>query len=76
VPGAATAYRRGTRIAFRDPLAVGDLAVDGADLIESGVPAGPAIGATLKRLLDIVIEDPSQNQRDALMAIVRSSHSG
>lgn len=62
-------YRRGTKIAFRDPLSVGDLAVDGGDLMELGVPAGPTIGATLRRLLDVVIDDPSKNQRDTLLAI-------
>ncbi len=62
-------YRRGTKIAFRDPLAVGDLAIDGGDLMELGVPAGPTIGTTLRRLLEVVIEDPSKNQRDTLLAI-------
>ena len=62
-------YRRGTKIAYRDPLSVGDLAVDGGDLMELGVPAGPTIGATLRRLLDIVIDDPSKNQRDTLLAV-------
>src|SRR5688572_916827 len=62
-------YRRGTKIAYSDPLSVGDLAVDGGDLMELGLTAGPTIGATLRRLLDIVIEDPSKNQRDTLLAI-------
>ena len=62
-------YRRGTKIAFRDPLSIGDLAVDGSDLMDLGVPAGPTIGATLRRLLDIVIDDPSKNQRDTLLTI-------
>ena len=62
-------YRRGTAIAFRDPLSVGDLAVDGGDLMELGIPAGPAIGITLRRLLDVVLDDPSKNQRDTLLAI-------
>jgi tRNA nucleotidyltransferase/poly(A) polymerase len=66
-------YRRGTKIAFRDPLSVGDLAVDGADLMELGIPAGPSIGTTLRRLLDIVIEDPTKNQRDTLLAIAKTS---
>ena len=48
---------------------MGDLAVDGGDLMEIGIPAGPTIGATLRRLLEIVIDDPSKNQRDTLLAI-------
>jgi tRNA nucleotidyltransferase (CCA-adding enzyme) len=64
-------YRRGTKIAFRDPLSIGDLVLDGSDLMELGVPAGPTIGTTLRRLLDVVIDDPSKNQRDTLLAIAR-----
>jgi tRNA nucleotidyltransferase (CCA-adding enzyme) len=71
-PGLVTAYRRGTAIAYRDPLAIADLAIDGADLMEHGVPAGPEIGATLRRLLAVVIEDPSRNRRDELLALARS----
>jgi hypothetical protein len=69
---ATSAYRRGTRIAFRDPLSIGDLAIDGSDLMELGIPAGPAIGATLRRLLDVVIDDPSKNQRDTLLKLAGS----
>jgi len=64
-----SAYRRGTKIAFHDPLSIGDLAIDGNDLMEHGFHAGPAIGETLRRLLDVVIEDPSKNQRDTLLAL-------
>jgi tRNA nucleotidyltransferase (CCA-adding enzyme) len=65
----ATAYGRGTRIAYRDPLSVGDLAIDGNDLMELGFHPGPAIGETLRKLLDVVIDDPSKNQRDTLLAL-------
>jgi tRNA nucleotidyltransferase (CCA-adding enzyme) len=65
-------YRRGVKIAFRDPLSIGDLAIDGSDLIELGIPAGPAIGTTLRRLLDVVVDDPSKNQRDTLLALART----
>lgn len=44
-----------------------DLAVNGKDIIGLGVPAGPQIGEILKGLLDIVIEDPSMNSREALL---------
>ena len=43
------------------------LAVTGADLIESGMEPGKAIGETLNRLLDLVIEHPEYNQKDILM---------
>jgi tRNA nucleotidyltransferase (CCA-adding enzyme) len=63
-------YRRGARIAFRDPIELADLAVDGDDLRVAGVANGPAIGKWLQRLMDIVIEDPSQNQRGILLGLV------
>jgi tRNA nucleotidyltransferase (CCA-adding enzyme) len=71
--GIANLYRRITTIAWRDPLSVGDLAIDGGDLMEAGIPAGPAVGATLRRLLDAVIDDPACNTRDTLLARARSN---
>jgi len=54
-----------------DPLRLGDLAVNGADLIAAGVPEGPAIGETLRRLLALVLEDPERNTRESLLAAAR-----
>ena len=73
VPGVAAAYRRGTTIAYRDPLSTADLAIDGSDLMEIGIPAGPAIGTVLRRLLELVIEDPSRNTREFLLAEARQT---
>jgi len=66
----ASAFRRAMRIAFRDPVEIGDLAVDGDDLLAAGVAAGPEIRAVLERLLDDVLDDPARNTRDALLARV------
>jgi tRNA nucleotidyltransferase (CCA-adding enzyme) len=66
----AALYRRGLRIAFRDPLELADLAVDGDDLRAAGVGGGPAIGRWLQRLLDMVIDDPEKNQRRVLLDVV------
>lgn len=63
-------YRRALRIAWRDPLTIADLAVDGEDLRAAGVGAGRAIGDTLSALLEAVLDDPTQNTRDALLARV------
>ncbi len=60
-------YRRAMRIAWRDPITLGDLAIDGDDLREVGIRNGPEIGATLERLLDLVLEDPTRNTREALL---------
>ena len=54
------------------PLAMGDLAVTGDDLIASGVPKGPAIGTTLRALLDHVLETPADNVRERLLALART----
>jgi tRNA nucleotidyltransferase (CCA-adding enzyme) len=64
-------YRRALRSAFRDPLTLGDLAVDGEDLRRAGVPAGKAMGETLQRLLDAVLADPTRNTHEALLALAR-----
>ena len=71
-PKIAQVYRRMVRVVYRDPLTVTDLAIDGSDLMDAGVPAGPAIGKTLRRLLDVVIEDPTRNTRDILLELASS----
>ncbi|HEY3288482.1 MAG TPA: CCA tRNA nucleotidyltransferase [Gemmatimonadaceae bacterium] len=70
-PKVQSAYRRLVRIAYRDPIEIGDLQVDGEDLAAAGVPKGPALGSTLRRLLDTVIENPARNSREELMRIAR-----
>jgi len=61
-------YRRAMRIAWRDPITLGDLAIDGDDLRGVGIRNGPEVGATLKRLLEQVLADPSRNTRESLLA--------
>jgi tRNA nucleotidyltransferase (CCA-adding enzyme) len=43
------------------PLAPGELAISGRDLIRAGHRPGPAFGTVLSRLLDEVLADPSLN---------------
>ncbi|MDX2184382.1 MAG: CCA tRNA nucleotidyltransferase [Gemmatimonadaceae bacterium] len=62
-------YARAAHIAWRDPIELADLAVDGEDLRRVGVPPGPALGRTLRLLLDAVVEDPARNTREALLAL-------
>lgn len=51
------------------PLELRDLAVRGDDLIEHlRMTPGPELGALLDRLLGLVIADPAQNTRAALLA--------
>jgi len=56
--------------AAKDPLALKDLAVTGDDLIAAGVRPGPEVGETLARLLGDVLEDPTRNTREQLLARV------
>ncbi len=48
-------------------LTLKGLAVDGGDLIAAGMQPGPALGKTLKGLLDIVLEDPQKNEKEYLL---------
>ena len=56
----------------RPPLGTKDLAVGGADLMkELGLESGPEIGRILKTLLDKVLEDPGNNDREILLDLAR-----
>ena len=44
------------------------LAVNGRDLMEAGIPSGRQIGVVLEGLLEAVIEEPSLNSRETLLA--------
>lgn len=48
-----------------------DLAANGKDLAEIGIPKGPQMGIILNELLETVFDDPDQNQKDQLLAIAR-----
>ena len=47
-----------------------DLAIGGEDLIAAGIPQGPAVGRTLRKLLGEVIDGHLPNERAALLAAV------
>ncbi len=58
---------------YKETLALGhcvslkDLAVTGSDLIAAGMTPGKEIGETLRRLLDLVIEEPELNTKEELL---------
>jgi tRNA nucleotidyltransferase (CCA-adding enzyme) len=64
----ASMYRRAVRIAYRDPIEVTDLAISGTDLERIGI-TGPAVGRTLRALLEKVINDPAVNTHERLLAL-------
>jgi len=55
----------------QEALTIADLAIGGRDLIELGVPEGKEIGDVLKKLLDIVLENPELNDREKLFEQAR-----
>ena len=63
--------RRAMVIAFRDPIEIADLAVDGDDLRRAGFAAGPVLGKILSALVEWVIEDPARNVPDRLLERAR-----
>jgi tRNA nucleotidyltransferase (CCA-adding enzyme) len=68
----ASSYRRAVRIAYRDPIELADLAVDGEDLLREAIARGPTLGKILRALLEWVVDDPARNTRDELMR--RAAH--
>ncbi len=58
-----------------DALTVGDLAVNGGDLMqELGLAPGPEVGRILNALVERVLEQPSLNRRGVLLREARKLH--
>jgi len=47
------------------------LAVTGKDVIALGIPAGPKVGEVLKELLELVLDDPSKNEKEYLISQIK-----
>lgn len=59
-------------LARQEALHIRDLKVDGHDVIAvRGVAPGRAVGESLKRLLEMVLEDPALNEREVLLGKLR-----
>jgi len=54
-------------IAKNECVCLKDLAVNGKDLIDAGVEAGPGLGRILEEMLADVIEEPSHNDKNYLL---------
>lgn len=52
-------------------IAIRDLAVNGRDLIQAGIKAGPELGCILNALLKRVIDEPELNDRETLLKIAQ-----
>ncbi len=51
----------------KQAVSLKELAIGGADIMSLGVNKGPEIGMILHRLLDLVIENPEDNDKDILI---------
>ena len=60
------------KCAMENPaLSLKDLAINGADLLVAGFPKSRIIGNTLKFLLEVVLENPSENTRERLTELAK-----
>jgi tRNA nucleotidyltransferase (CCA-adding enzyme) len=60
-------------LAAKDALSVRELAVDGKDVMrELSIPPSRRVGEVLEKLLEKVVEDPALNERETLLAMIRS----
>lgn len=73
-PSVSSLHRRALRIAYRDPVELSDLAVDGTDLQKLGL-SGPALGKALQALLEAVVRDPSLNTPERLLSLAKGEES-
>ncbi|HWM86127.1 MAG TPA: CCA tRNA nucleotidyltransferase [Kofleriaceae bacterium] len=70
VPAAASRLR--AIASAGDPLAIGELAMTGGDVMRLlALPPGPIIGRALEFLLARVLADPSLNRRETLESLLR-----
>lgn len=54
------------------PTQKSQLAINGGDLINAGIPEGPEIGRVLNALMDAVVDNPELNSRDALLELAKN----
>lgn len=54
------------------PFGPKDLAINGTDIMELGVPEGPMVGMAIKQLMELVLDDPALNTKEQLIAIAES----
>ena len=61
-------------IAENEVFSLRDLPLSGKDLIEAGIPEGPAIGEALEAAFQEVVEERLSLDHDALLAFALSFH--
>lgn len=58
-------------LAKRPAFTAKDLVLNGHDLMQLGVPAGPQMGTIIKRLVEACVDDPECNTREGLLALIQ-----
>lgn len=58
-------------MAKKPPFGAKDLTINGHDLINLGIPEGPALGRILQALVECVLDEPKENDRDKLLALAK-----
>lgn len=56
----------------KNALSMKDLAVNGRDLIEAGIPAGKIMGSILAELFETVTDSPAMNEKQLLLPLARN----
>ncbi|HEY0809094.1 MAG TPA: CCA tRNA nucleotidyltransferase [Longimicrobiales bacterium] len=70
-------WRHAHRVMLAHPaLAAGDLAINGRDLKALGLEPGPRFGEIIDALVVRVLDDPTLNEKDTLLNIVRTELRG
>lgn len=59
------------QLSMQSALTLKDLAVNGKDLIASGIQPGKKLGIILNSLMESVLEDPELNNKDKLLEIAK-----
>jgi len=55
----------------KQPVTVKDLAINGRDLMDLGLKPGPLFGRFLNNALELVLEQPEQNQKEILLEFAK-----
>lgn len=56
----------------KSALGIKDLAVNGRDLMQEGIPSGKAMGMILNELFETVTESPAMNEKEKLLALAKN----
>ncbi|MCR5213467.1 MAG: CCA tRNA nucleotidyltransferase [Eubacterium sp.] len=56
----------------KSPLTMKEMAIGGKELIDMGIKPGPEMGSILKKIFDMILDDPDLNVKEKLLDIAKS----